>query len=93
MNARLLPILLLAAAGAVHAQASAPATPAAGAATEPATATTAAKPEKVCTREKPMGSNRTVRVCRDAAGAAARAESDREALERAQRERFNPLEG
>lgn len=100
MNARLLSILLLATAGAVHAQAPVPAEPAAATSTAdtsaepvaPAAVAASAKPEKICTREKPMGSNRTVRVCRDASAAAARAESDREALERAQRERFNPAD-
>lgn len=51
-----------------------------------------AKPAQVCTREKPMGSNRTVRVCRDAAAAEQAGDRHREALQQAQRERFWPNE-
>lgn len=54
----------------------------------------AAKPaaKKICTREKPVGSNKPVRVCRDAATAERQGDQAREALQQAQTHRFNPPE-
>ena len=53
-----------------------------------------AKPaaKKICVREKPIGSNKPVRVCRDAAAAERQGEQAREALQQAQTHRFNPPE-
>lgn len=72
--------------------------PVAGYATQAAapesTDTAPAKPvaKKICTREKPVGSNKPVRVCRDAAAAERQGEQAREALQQAQTHRFNPPE-
>lgn len=69
-----------------------PAAPAAAAPAQPAAPAQAAAPEgrQVCTRERPIGSNRPVRVCRDAAAAERAGEASREALGRAQEQRYMP---
>ena len=57
---------------------------------EPATAPAKPASDKVCTRQKPVGSNRPVRVCRDRTDAKREGEAAREAMERAQQDRFAP---
>lgn len=68
------------------------AAPAVHAAPSNATATAADAPKrrKVCTRERPMGSNMPKRVCRDADAADEEGERAREALRDVQRNRFDP---
>lgn len=50
----------------------------------------AAKPRKICTKERPMGSNMPRRVCRDAAAAAEQGERARDVMRDAQRNRYSP---
>lgn len=59
---------------------------------QPAPAATPARApaDKVCTRQKPVGSNRPVRVCRDRVDAAREGEAAREAMERAQQDHYQP---
>ena len=72
--------------------------PAAGFATQgpapDATNAEAAKPaaKKICVKEKPVGSNKPIRVCRDAAAAERQGDQAREALQQAQTNRFMPPE-
>lgn len=67
------------------------ATPAVDAPPSSATAgAEAPKRRKVCTRERPMGSNMPKRVCRDADAADEEGERAREAMRDVQRNRFDP---
>lgn len=68
------------------------AAPAVDAAPSNATATAAEAPKrrKVCTRERPMGSNMPKRVCRDADAADDEGERAREVMRDVQRNRFDP---
>lgn len=59
-------------------------------ATATATAAEAPKRRKVCTRERPMGSNMPKRVCRDADAADDEGERAREVMRDVQRNRFDP---
>ncbi|NYZ61864.1 hypothetical protein [Luteimonas deserti] len=52
----------------------------------------AEEPKQICTREKPVGSNRPIRVCRDAEAVEIVGERSREAFEVVLRNRFNPPE-
>lgn len=50
------------------------------------------EPKQICTREKPVGSNRPVRVCRDAEAVQMVGERSRDAFETVLRNRYNPDE-
>lgn len=50
------------------------------------------EPKQICTREKPVGTNRPVRICRDAEAAQEAGERTRDAYETVLRNRFNPPE-
>ena len=47
----------------------------------------AEEPRQICTREKPVGTNRPVRVCRDAETVQRTGERSREAMENARQHR------
>lgn len=57
-----------------------------------ASASKTVPPKRICVRERPVGSNRPIRVCRDAAEVERTGERTREALGDAQTQRYNPPE-
>lgn len=52
----------------------------------------AEEPKQICTREKPVGTNRPIRVCRNAEAVQVVGERSRDAFETVLRNRFNPEE-
>ena len=57
---------------------------------EAAPAAPAVAPRKICSKEKAVGTNRPVRVCRNAADVEQVGDATREAYGRAMRERYMP---
>lgn len=57
--------------------------------TAPDTRAEAAKPKKICTKERPMGSNMPKRVCRDTEASEEQASRVRDVMRDAQRNRYS----